>query len=187
MNAPACVGLTENTLVVFASDHGHFYGQHGLIAKGPFHYEDMVRVPLIVSQPGCVPTGVVSDSLQSLVDFAPTVLSYAGLDMPRAMSGVDETAVWRGQVETIREHVIVENHHQPTTIHMKTYVDNRYKITVYFNHDYGELFDLQSDPQEVDNLWDKPAYGQLKAELTMKLLQAEMEKEILWMPRIAQA
>jgi len=181
------LGLTENTLVVFASDHGHFYGHHGLIAKGPFHYEDLVRVPLIVSLPDCVPAGQVSSSLQSLVDFAPTFLNFANLDIPRTMSGVDQTAVWRGQVETIRDHVIVENHHQPTTIHMKTYVDERYKITVYFNREYGEIFDLQSDSQEINNLWGNPDFSELKATLMMKLLHAEMGKEPMWMPRVAQA
>ena len=137
------LGLAENTLVVFASDHGHFYGHHGLIAKGPFHYEDMLRVPLIVRLPNVIPAGQVSDSLQSLVDFAPTFLNFAGLDIPRTMSGIDQTAVWCGQTETIRDHIIVENHHQPTTIHLKTYVDQRYKLTVYYNHDYGEIFDLK--------------------------------------------
>ncbi|MFK7801426.1 MAG: sulfatase [Anaerolineae bacterium] len=178
------LGLTESTLIVFASDHGHFYGHHGLIAKGPFHYEDMVRVPLIVSKPGEVPAGKTSNSLQSLVDFAPTFLHFAGLDIPRAMSGEDQTAVWRGEQETLREHVIVENRHQPTTIHIKTYIDERYKISVYFKRDEGELFDLEADPNEINNLWDQPEFSSLKSDLILKLLHAEMGKESLWMPRI---
>ena len=48
-------GLTADTLVVFITDHGHFIGQHGLIAKGPFHYEDMLRLPFVVRWPGRVP------------------------------------------------------------------------------------------------------------------------------------
>ena len=71
--------------------------------------------------------------------------------------------------------------------HVKTYVNERYKITVYYNRDYGELFDLQEDPQEVNNLWNSPGHAELKAELIMKLLFAEMGKEQLWMPRIAGA
>lgn len=181
------LGLAENTLVVFASDHGHFYGHHGLIAKGPFHYEDMLRVPLIARLPGQIPAGTRSDSLQSLVDFAPTFLSFAGLDIPRSMTGVDQRTVWLGQQATIRDHVVVENHHQPTTIHLKSYVDERYKLTVYFNRDYGELFDLQTDPHEIDNLWPKPEHANLKARLMLKLLHAEMGKEAVWMPRVAQA
>ncbi|MEZ4658867.1 MAG: sulfatase-like hydrolase/transferase [Caldilineaceae bacterium] len=49
------MGIADNTIVVFSTDHGHFIGQHGLIAKGPFHYEDMLRLPFIVRYPGHVP------------------------------------------------------------------------------------------------------------------------------------
>jgi arylsulfatase A-like enzyme len=178
------LGLAENTLVVFTSDHGHFYGHHGLIAKGPFHYEDMIRIPFMARFPGHIPAGAQSDSLQSLVDLAPTFLSVAGLDIPRPMTGVDQKAVWYGRQGSVRDHLVVENRHQPTTIHLKTYVDERYKITVYYNRDYGELFDLQADPGEINNLWGRPEYAQLKADLVMKLLHAEMGKEPLWMPRV---
>ena len=181
------LGLAEHTLVVFTSDHGHFFGQHGLIAKGPFHYEDMVKVPFIVRYPGRIPAGVRSEALQSLVDLAPTFLRMAGIDVPRSMTGVDQSEVWSGRKKQTRDHVIMENRHEPTTIHVKTYVDPRYKITVYYNREYGELFDLQEDPQERNNLWNKPECAGLKAHLIMKLLFAEMGKEPLWMPRVAGA
>ena len=82
---------------------------------------------------------------------------------------------------------MVENRHEPTTVHLKTYVDERYKLTVYYEQDYGELFDLREDPGEVENLWDEEEHASLKADLTRKLLFAEMGKEPLWMPRIAGA
>src|SRR5690606_21160135 len=75
-------GLAENTLVVFSTDHGHFFGQHGLWGKGPFHFEDEIRVPFLVRWPGKVPAGQHSDALQSLVDLAPTFLTAAGLHIP---------------------------------------------------------------------------------------------------------
>jgi len=178
------LGLAENTLVVFTSDHGHFFGQHGLRAKGAFHYEDLIKVPFIVRQPGRVPAGVQSNALQSLVDLAPSFLSAAGIEVPRTMSGVDQSGVWFGETSETRDHVIVENRHEPTTVHVKTFVDNRYKLTVYYNRDYGELFDLQQDPGEINNLWNQKDYADLKAELITKLLFAEMGKEPLWMPRI---
>ena len=181
------LGLAEETLVVFTTDHGHFYGQHGLIAKGAFHYEDMIRVPMVVRYPGRVPAGRRTSALQSLVDLAPTFLSIAGIRIPRTMTGVDQSRVWFGQEEAARAHVVVENRHQPTTLHLKTYVDERYKLTVYYGRDYGELFDLQEDPGEIHNRWDDPDYADLKARLVMALLQAEMGKEPLWMPRIAGA
>ena len=103
------------------------------------------------------------------------------------MVGVDQGPVWRGECESARDHIVVENHHEPTTIHIKTYVDKRYKLTVYYQREYGELFDLQQDPQELRNLWDIHEHQPLKAELTRRLLFAEMGKEPLWMPRIAGA
>jgi hypothetical protein len=103
------------------------------------------------------------------------------------MSGVDILPVLTGGRDSVRDHVVVENRHEPTTIHVKTYVDERYKITVYFNRGYGELFDLQEDPGEINNLWNDPDHAELKAGLIRKLLFAEMAKEPLWMPRVAGA
>lgn len=177
------LGLAEDTVVVITTDHGHFIGQHGLIAKGPFHYEDMIKLPFIVRWPGRVAAGKRSEALQSLVDVAPTFLSLIGKPIPRTATGMNQSPVWRGEQEKIRDHVVVENHHEPTTIHVKTYVDQRYKITVYYNRDYGEIFDLQEDPGEVNNLWDDPASAALKTELLLKLLHAEMGKEPIPTPR----
>ena len=73
-----------------------------------------------------------------------------------------------------RAQVIVENRHQPTTLHLKTYIDKRYKITLYYNRDYGEIYDLQADPGELRNLW---ANEELRARLTEAFLRAELLKE----------
>lgn len=180
-------GLTDNTLVVFTSDHGHFYGQHGLTAKGAFQYEDAIRVPFLVRQPGRVPAGRVSESIQSLVDLAPTFLSAADLEIPREMSGVDQSDVWTSARDSVRDHALCEHRHTRETVHLKTYVEDRYKITTYYKRDYGELFDLESDPDEFNNLWDKPEAAPLKAEMLQKLIHAEMGKEPMWMPRISGA
>ncbi|MAU12943.1 MAG: sulfatase [Anaerolineaceae bacterium] len=168
------LGLAENTLVVFTSDHGHYFGQHGLIAKGAFHYEDGIRVPMIARLPGQVAAGAQRASLQSLVDYAPTFIDFCGLCIPEAMTGISQRGLWLGDDSQAREHVIVENRHQPTTIHMKTYIDDRYKITLYFNRNYGEIFDLQKDPHEISNLWSDE---DLRAELLERFLRAEMLKE----------
>src|SRR5690606_2489675 len=127
------LGLAGNTIVVFTTDHGMLVGQHGLNRKGPFHYEDLLRVPFAVRWPGRVPSGRQVDALQSLVDLAPTFLALAEQPIPYSMSGVDQSAVWLGEATKAREHVVVENRHEPTTIHVKTYVDARYKLTVYYN------------------------------------------------------
>lgn len=180
-------GLAENTLVVFSTDHGHFLGHHGLIAKGAFHYEDVLRVPMIVRQPGTVPAGQISNSLQSLVDYPQTFLAAAGIASPGAMQGVNQLPVWHGKEERVRDHALVENRHNPTTVHLRTLITDRHKLTVYRNAQYGELFDLQEDPGELHNRWADPAYAQVKADLLLQFVQAEIRREGTRMPRIAGA
>lgn len=178
------LGLADNTIVVFTTDHGHFFGQHGLQYKGGFHYEDLIKLPFIVRYPAHVPEGRVSPAIQSLVDLAPTFLSLSGIPIPPAMTGVDQSEVWFGTQLEARDHAICEFRHEPTTIHQKTYVDERYKITVYYNQTYGEIFDLQEDSEELNNLWDEPQYAVLKSELLLKYVWAELGKESMPMPRI---
>ncbi len=179
--------LAQDTLVVFTTDHGHFLGQHGLIAKGAFHYEDMIRIPMLARWPGRIPAGRRVAALQSQVDFAPTFLAAAGLPAPGLMQGVDQGAVWRGERPAARANLIVENRHQPTALHLRTYVDERYKMTIYRDRPCGELFDLRDDPGERRNLWDDPAAAALKCEVLHRFLNAELQREPTRMPRIAGA
>lgn len=181
------LGLTDQTLVCFTTDHGDFLGQHGLTAKAIHHYEDLLKVPLVARLPGVIPEGRVSNALQSTVDLPPTFLSIAGLPVPRRMAGVDERAVWEGRGEALRDHVIVENQHQPTTMNMRTFINERYKLTVHYNRPYGELYDLQEDPDEYTNLWDDPVSQAIKQDLLLKFLYGEMAKAPLPMPRIFHA
>lgn len=180
-------GLSENTLVVYTTDHGHLIGQHGLIAKGAFHYEDLLRVPMLVRQPGTVPAGQVSDALQSLVDYPQSFLAAAGIEAPGLMQGVNQLGVWQGEQATARTWALVENRHNPTKVHLRTLIDERYKLTVYRDADYGELFDLAADPGELCNRWDDPAYQAVKAHLLLKFVQAEIQRESTRMPRITHA
>lgn len=180
------LGIADDTLVVFTCDHGHFLGQHGLVAKAIHHYEDLLRVPCIVRWPGRVPAGQVSQALQSSVDLAPTFLAAAGLAIPGHMTGLNQLDTWQGGAP-VRTWSITENHHTRTNFHMHTFVTGRHKITVYRKFPYGELFDLQEDPGEVHNLWDDPASQELKCRLLLEFHQARMHCEPMPMPRIAGA
>jgi len=181
------LGLSDNTIVVFTTDHGHIFGQHGLQFKGAFHYEDLLRLPFLVRYPGHVPAGRISEAMQSLVDLAPTFLGLAGASVPRLMTGVDQGAVWEGRSAKARDHIVCEHRNEPTSMHVRTYVEARYKITVYYGRTYGELFDLEEDPGELRNVWDDPAYGAVKAELLLRFLWAELGKEPMRMARVSHA
>ncbi len=179
------LGMADNTLVVFTSDHGHFLGQHGLTVKPLHHYEDMLRVPFIVRYPGKTPAGGASDAIQNLVDLPQTFLAAAGLDQPGAMTGVNQLETWSGGAAA-RTWSITENHHAKR-FHMRTYINQRYKITVYREGDDGELFDLVEDPGEICNLWHGPEAKELKSQMMYEFLQATLQSEPMRMPRIASA
>ena len=171
------LGIADNTLVVFSTDHGHFLGQHGLTAKGAFHYEDLLKLPFIARWPHKIPASSVNDSLQSLIDLSPTFLTAAGLPVPGVMQGKSQLDVWKGKSDSARDVVITEFRHQPTKVHLRTFVDARYKITLYRGHAYGELFDLQEDPEERNNLWDSAEHAEIKAALLHQSLNAEMVRD----------
>ena len=181
------LGIADETVVVFTSDHGHYLGQHGLTAKGPFHYEDGIRVPFIVRYPGQTNEGTTSDAIQSVVDLPQTFLDISGLPVPGTMQGVSQAAVWRGGAESARHWAICENRHQPTAVHLRTFITERYKMTVYRGLDEGELYDLQEDPEERRNRWADPDYASIRLGIYEQWMQAEMEREPTRFQRIAGA
>lgn len=179
--------LLKDTAIIFTTDHGHFLGEHGLVAKAIHHYEDLLRIPCIVAMPGGKNKGTRSQAIQSTVDLAQSFLSIAGIKSPMTMAGIDQSKVWNGELKSARAHAIVENHFQPTKFYAKSYINERYKLTVYMNQTYGELFDLKKDPLEMVNLWDDVNSKELKMNLLLELIHADQAKEPLCMPRIALA
>lgn len=180
------LGVADDTIVVFTSDHGHFLGQHGLIHKGPFHYEDLLRVPFAVRWPGRITPGS-SGSLIGLVDLMPTFLSAAGITIPGTVQGIDQLPVMTGATTKVRDQVIVENRHQPTAVDLRSYIDDRYKLTVYRDRPWGDLFDLRDDPEETKNRFADPALAGVRGELFERALNAELVREQTRYARIAGA
>lgn len=180
------LGLTENTLIVFTSDHGHFLGQHGLVAKGPFHYEDMLRVPFLAAWPGRIAGGNVSDTIQSLVDLMPTFLDAGGIPIPGEVQGMSQLGHWQGGAP-VRDHAICENRHNPVMPHVTSYIEDRYKVSVYRQGPWGELWDLESDPGEVRNLWNDSRSEPVKRKVLHRFVQAMLAAEPTQNPRLAQA
>lgn len=181
-------GLTDKTIIIFTTDHGNHIGSHGLHAKGGFAFEEDIKIPFIVSWKNHFLENKRSDALVSIVDLAPTILSMAGMkDLPLTMSGIDMSDLFTGNKDSIRDAVIVENHFQRTKFYQKCYITKRYKIVWYMNTDEGELFDLEKDPHEYNNLWFNPDFKDLKYNLLHKAMQADMKKEICPMPRLGPA
>ena len=170
------LGLADDTLVVFTSDHGELLGHHGLWMKGPFHYEDVLRVPLLARWPAGLPAERLDENLASLTDLAPTILTAAGLPVPPAMDdGRDLLGQWRGE-RRARDSVAAEFVDDPATLDLATLITADRKLTVYRGGAYagrgaevGELYDLAADPGERRNLWNEPAYAGERARLTAEL------------------
>ena len=181
------LGIADNTVVVFTTDHGHYLGHHGLTAKGAFHYEDGIRVPFIVRHPDQSNPGTVSQAIQSLVDLPQTFLDCCGLPVPGRMQGVSQKDVWLGTKESARSWAICENRHQPTAVHLRTFITSRYKMTVYRGLDDGELYDLLEDPEERRNRWHDPEYASAKLQVYGEWMQAELEREPTRYARISHA
>ena len=167
-------GQRDDTLVIFSSDHGEMLGDHGLVLKGCRFYEGAVRVPLIVSWPGVVDGGRRSAALVSLLDLAPTLLEAADVGVPESMHGRSLWPLLRGELadEEHRSFVRCEYHDAldlPHGSHGDMLFDGRHKLSVYHGHETGELYDLEVDPDEFDNLWFDPARQALKTELMRRL------------------
>lgn len=179
------LGLRENTVVTFFSDHGDMMGDHWIHNKGPFHFDGLVRIPFIWSCPGHTIGGTESDALVSMLDFAPTILGIAGVPIPEGhvpaqpetpnqcapWPGASIAPLLRGETSKIQESVLVENDEDYLGLRLRTLVTKRYKITAYPGEDYGELFDLENDPHELHNLWEDPKHRDLKRDLLIELME----------------
>jgi uncharacterized sulfatase len=164
-------GLAENTIVIFTTDHGELLGDHGLWMKGPFHYEQLVRVPMIVRWPRGFSGGRRISGLFSHVDIVPTLLSAAGLEIPSEVDGVDALPLLRGETASVRDHALVECVDDLKKLRLKTLVTENRKLTWYCGQTYGELYDLDRDARERHNLWNDPTRAAEKAGLLGKLLE----------------
>jgi len=150
------LGLTDDTAVVFTSDHGDLFGDHGLMLKHFVHYRGVTRVPLLIRLPGASPRR--SDALVSSADIAPTLLGLGDLPRFRGIQGVDLTGVLTGRANGVREALLVEEDQPfgveglPGPVRMRTVVTHDARLTSYAGSATRELYDLTDDPEESVNL-----------------------------------
>ncbi len=177
LQAIEAAGQTENTVVIFTSDHGETLGDHGLMFKGCRFYEGLVRVPLIFRWPGKFENNLQSDALVELLDVTATVVELAGLEQPDYMQGKSLLPILKGETDPahFRDSVRCEYfdalhpHFTGGTGTFGTmYRRGKWKLVVYHGHGLGELYDLEKDPKEFNNLWDDPEHATIKAELVFE-------------------
>jgi arylsulfatase len=182
-------GQRENTIVLFMSDHGETLGDHGLLFKGCRFYESLVHVPLLVSWPGHFQAGVRSPALVELVDVVPTLCEAVGLPLPAWNQGRSLLPILTGQADPGRHRAFVRcEYHDalalPNASHGSMIYDGRYKLAVYHGQGVGELYDLEADPDEFENLWDDPAMEQVKYGLLARSFDATMLATDPGQPRV---
>jgi uncharacterized sulfatase len=176
LNALEASGQIDNTLVVFTTDHGEIHNHHGLWHKGLFAYEDCQRIPLLAWGPGLVEPVGTTQALVNLVDLPRTFLSLAGVPTPQGIQGENLEPLFNGSQSTVQSETLVEL--QATkSVYQQTLVTDRYKLVVYRDDDYGELYDLQTDPDQYCNLWNSPENRDLKLSLLQRLAQYHMKRE----------
>lgn len=159
-------GLADNTIVIYISDHGDWLGDHGLILKGPMHYDGLLKVPMIVRGPG-VPAGGRVDDPVSTLDLLPTFAELAGAAPLQTVHGASLKPLWEGRGH--RDFALNEWELLPTrtgvALSLRTVRTATHKLTVDLRSGAGELYDLRADPHELTNLWDRSDASDVQAEL----------------------
>jgi len=167
-------GLAENTLVVYTSDQGFYLGEHGWYDKR-FMYEESLAMPLVVRYPAALPSGRVSDSLALNLDFAPTLLDYAGVAVPSEMQGRSLRPLLDGPPPADWRRAIYYHYYEfPHGWHdVRTHYGvrtDRYKlIRFYGDESFWELYDLATDPNELHNLYGRQGYEAVQEDLHQQL------------------
>ncbi len=177
----AACGLADDTIVIFTSDHGDFLGDHRLLLKGPAHFDGITHVPFIWAEPGGGAPRC-TDVLAGTLDIASTILDRAKVRPYNGIQGVSLLPVLQGTRPTLaRETLVIEDDQQravlglPAGARLRTLVTRRWRMTIAQDDRYGELYDLEDDPLEMDNLFDDTAHRAVRAELMEKLAYRQME------------
>ncbi|MDP6040395.1 MAG: sulfatase-like hydrolase/transferase, partial [Candidatus Latescibacteria bacterium] len=166
INALEQKDLLDNSVIVFMSDHGDCTGDHGHIQKWTM-YDAITRVPAIVWSPGRLPEGKQTDALIQHMDLAPMLFELAELDVPDH-TGAESALPVANDQSNGRDAVFCElNGRGDYLVMVRTH---KWKLVSYLeNGNIGELYDLNADPDELHNLWDKPEHTEIRQTLLNRI------------------
>ena len=183
LDALEAQGELENTYIIFASDHGEWLGDHGLLLKGPMMYDGLLRVPCLVSGPGIPANKVIDDPVAS-TDILATAADLADVE-----TGPNHGRSWRdlwegdGSRDFALSEYEVDSIRSAVDLDMRTVRSNRYRMTVDMYTDTGELYDMQEDPDEMVNLFDDAGSLGIRKE-HMDMIRARPDDMIPVAPRV---
>ncbi len=166
-------GLADNTIVIYTSDQGFFLGDHGWYDKR-WMYEEALRMPLIVRYPGHIKPGAVREEFVQNVDFAPTLLDYAGVAASDSMQGASFRTLLEGATpadwrDSIYYHYYEEGNPHNVAAHYGVRTDRYKLIRFYSTVKDWELYDLRKDPHELHNVYAEPDYAYVAKDLRTRL------------------
>ena len=170
-------GQLDNTVIVFTSDNGYFYGEHGLSVERRLAYEESIRMPLLIRYPKAIKGGIVRNEFALNIDLAPTLLELAGVSAPISMEGRSLVSLLKGAKTEWRKSFLIEYYSDKVfpRIHQMGYKavrNERWKYIHYFELEgMDELYDLKADPYEIRNI-----IGQRAAAKIVEGMKQEMER-----------
>lgn len=159
-------GLRENTIIVYAADHGLALGSHGLLGKQSL-YEHSMGAPLIFVGPG-IPKGKSSKALTYLYDIYPTLFDAIGLPVEDSLDAQSLAPIWRKETKSVRSHIFLSYKDTQRAI-----VQDRWKLIRYPQVNYTQLFNLKKDPLELNNLADKSKHAERIETMLAQLRDAQ--------------
>jgi arylsulfatase len=157
-------GEYDNTLIVFTADHGDYMGEFGMVYKAQYLSEALMRIPMLAKPPIAGFRGRKEEAFVQNFDIAPTSLAAAGIKVPVEMTARELTPFWSSSSPARRELCFFDAQS------LQGVRDNRWKLVQYRDRKYGELYDLQGDPYEKTNLWERAEAADVKARLRNELL-----------------
>ncbi|MFH5833264.1 sulfatase [Halalkalibaculum sp. DA384] len=165
--------LLDNTIIIYAGDQGFFLGENGWFDKR-WIYEESMRMPLIVHWPEGIEAGSINKQLVQNLDLAPTILELADAEIPERMQGKSIVPLLKGEnPQGWRDAVYYHYYEGPPRVHevAKHYGvrTDRYTLVHYPNHDEWELFDLESDPEQIQSVYDDPEYTDVQQRLKNRI------------------